>query len=410
MSGVDSKRESYGLRYYGWVVVGVSLLNILVFYGIWYSYSVFLVALAKEYSWSYARASSVFSLFMIVVSFSGPFVGLVLDKMTPKYVLPLGAFVLCAGLVICSRATSIDGLYVGFGLIVGIGGSALGLVGNSVSIASWFVEKRGLAIGIVTTGMGLGMVLFVPAIQLLEPIHGWRTTFLYLSALSALLIPINFFFQKIPKAVKLGPYVPFWRNSQLKKVVRSRPFLYILFIFFAAGLVVQAILMHQVAIARDAKFESVTIAAAFGLLGLLGIVGRPLWGILSDRMGRKKAYMMASAIFLLGVFFIYLSKRYHCALLLYTYSFLFGIGYSALAPLNWTIAADHYAGDSFGSLYGILFMGTGFGAATGPLLSGFLYDRLSDYAPVYALVAIFVFLTNLALVKIYATPLLSKIT
>lgn len=403
MSEVDSPKGSYGLNYYGWVIVGVSLLNILVFYGIWYSYSVFLVALAKEYGWSYARASSVFSLFMIVISLSGPFVGLMVDRMRPKYVLPLGALVLCAGLVICSRATSIEGLYVGFGLIVGIGGSALGLVGNSVSIASWFIEKRGLAIGIVTTGMGLGMLLFVPAIQLLEPVYGWRTTFLYLAVLSAILIPVNFFFQKTREIVRKEAYVPFWRNRQVKGIVRSRSFLYILFVFFAAGLVVQAILMHQVAIARDAKFDNVTIAAAFGILGFFGIVGRPLWGVTSDRLGRKKAYMIASAIFMLGVCFIYLSKLFNCPWFLYAYSFLFGMGYSALAPLNWTIAADHYSGESFGALYGILFMGTGFGAAVGPLLSGFLYDRVSDYAPVYALVGVFVFMTNIALVKIYAT-------
>lgn len=393
------------LNYYGWVIVGVSLLNILVFYGIWYSYSVFLVAFTKEFGWNHTKASSVFSVFMVFISISGPFTGYLIDRFGPRMILSFGAFILSIGLAICSQAYSIRDLYLGFGVVVALGGSTLGLVGNSGALASWFTAKRGLAIGIVTSGMGLGLLVFVPAVQMLEPEYGWRATFLILSIIAALLIPVNAIFQRrlndSPQLTeKQYRRTSFWKDSDLAAIVKSRPFLKLFFVFFSAGLVVQAVLMHQVAIAYDAKFEQKIIATAFAMLGFWGVVWRPIWGNISDRIGRNGAYRTASVILVIGICFLFYAKISQSILLLYGYSLFFGIGYSALAPLNWTLAADLYSGQYYSSVYGILFMGTGFGAALGPLLSGFIYDQYAVYGPVYIVVIFFLILSNLTLYKL----------
>lgn len=401
---IETNNGESQLYYYGWVIVGISLLNILVFYGIWYSYSVFLVAFTREFGWDYTKASSVFSVFMIFISISGPFTGYLIDKFGPRVVLSVGAFILSVGLALCSQAISIWNLYLSFGVIVALGGSTLGLVGNSGALASWFTAKRGLAIGIVTSGMGLGLLFFVPAVQMLEPAYGWRTTFLILSIFTALLIPVNAVFQRRRNDPSVSggkhPKISFWKNSDLTVMVRTRSFLQLFFVFFSAGLVVQAILMHQVAIAYDAKFDRKIIAIAFALLGFWGVVGRPIWGVISDRAGRKKAYLLASIILSIGLSSIYLSKMSQSIWLFYGYSLFFGFGYSALAPLNWTLAADNYAGEYYSSIYGILFMGTGLGAAVGPLLSGFIFDHCGGYGSVYAVVIIFLFLSNATLYRL----------
>jgi MFS family permease len=402
---LENKDQESHFNYYGWVIVAISLINILVFYGIWYSYSVFLVALIREFGWDHTKASSVFTVFMVFISISGPVIGYLIDRLGPRIVLSIGASILSVGLVLCSQAKSILDLYWSFGIIVALGGNTLGLVGNAGALASWFTIKRGRAIGIVTSGMGLSLLVFVPVVQILEPEYGWRHTFLVLSAISALLIPLNAIFQRrrgniTQISARRHPGEPFWKNSEFVSILNTSSFLHLLFVFFSAGLIVQAVLMHQVAIAYDAQFEQKIMASAFVLLGFCGVMGRPIWGVISDRVGRKRAYLFASIIFSMGLSSIYLAKVSQSVWLLYGYSLFFGLGYSAFAPLNWTLAADNYGGRYYSSIYGILYMGTGFGAALGPLFSGFIYDHYAGYGPVYIVVIIFLILSNSALHRI----------
>lgn len=108
--------------YYGWVIVVISLLNLLVLYGVWYSYSVFMVAFSKEFGWNRTTTSSIFSLFMVVIGLTGPLVGFGVDRLGSRRVLSCGALILAVGLFLCSRAKSIMSFYLSFGLIVGLGG------------------------------------------------------------------------------------------------------------------------------------------------------------------------------------------------------------------------------------------------------------------------------------------------
>jgi len=183
--------------YYGWFVVALSLLNLMLLYGVWYSYSVFMVEFTSEFGWSRAGVSSIFALFTLVIGLTAPLIGFCIDRFGPKYVISAGAFILSIGLYLSSRSSSMLSFYISFGLIAGLGGSAIGLVGNSRAVANWFLERRGLASGIATSGIGLGMLLIVPLSQACVQAYGWRQGFLMLAAgCATLLVPLNFFLQK----------------------------------------------------------------------------------------------------------------------------------------------------------------------------------------------------------------------
>ena len=404
--------------YYGWVIVSVSLLNLLILYGIWYSYSVFLVSFGREFGWNRVRASSIFSVFVLVIAFTGPFVGYLLDRFGSRKLLSLGSLTIAAGLFLCSNGDSIAALYITFGVIVGMGGSLIGLVGNSQAISSHFSKKRGLAIGIATSGIGLGMMVIVPIVQVWVSKYGWRSGFSLLSLIAVLILfPTN--------AILMRDKLPAWHSctsrenrlpsgrlafpgfsKELKRdalrIFRDSEFWRIFFIFFSGGFVVQAVLIHQVAIAADAGFNQLAVATALGVLGIVGTIGRTIWGFLSDHQGRQKAFLCASVALILGLCAILVAKTFGSFIGLYSYAFLFGLGYSAIAPLNWTIAADVYSGNRFGFVYGFLFMGTGIGAALGPLTSGFFFDKLSDYDFVFALVGMSLAISNVFLRQVYS--------
>ena len=400
----EDSPEGYG--YYGWVIVGVSFLNLLVSFGIWYSYSVFLVALTSEFGWDRTTTSSIFSVFVMVIGLSGPFVGHAVDRLGTKKVLTSGALMVALGLYLCGRVESILLFYLTFGGIAGLGESAIGLVGNSRAISRWFVYRRGIASGIATSGIGLGLLIFVPMIQAWVTRHGWRSGFLFLAVLSAfLLVPLNGLLQREgPKSS--GPFpetmgeIP-CRENGLLSLVRTTHFWYLFWIFFAGGFIVQAVLIHQMAIAVESGFEKFDAATAFGIMGLLGTVTRMMWGTLSDRIGREKTYPVAYLIIAIGLGFLLVARMFQSLTALYGYSLFFGLGYGAVAPLNMALAADKFAGNRFGLIYGILFVGTSLGAALGPLVWGIMFDHFSNYTLAIATLPAVILLSYVALYKVY---------
>lgn len=391
-----------GRIYYGWFIVAISLLNLMLLYGVWYSFSVFMVVFTSEFGWTRAGASSIFALFTLVIGLTAPLTGLCVDRFGPKRTISVGALILMVGLFLSSRASSMLSFYVSFGVIAGLGGSAIGLVGNSRAVANWFLEKRGLASGIATSGIGLGMLIIVPLAQVYVHANGWRPGFLMLAVCVALLVPLNVFLQKngpenaiADHRVENGFARGFWG------LLREKAFWYIFIVFFTGGFVVQAVVIHQVAIAHDAGFPPNTIEAAVAMLGLFSIFGRVFWGLVSDRIGRANAYLLASLTLVVGLCLILYAADSSRTAAFYGYSIFFGTGYSAIAPLNWSIAADIYSGAKFGAIYGFLFFGTGIGASLGSFWSGIVFDFTSSYFGAFLSVALLLLCSNVLIHRLY---------
>jgi MFS family permease len=126
-----------------------------------------------------------------------------------------------------------------------------------------------------------------------------------------------------------------------------------------------------------------------------------MWGMLSDRIGREKTYPMAYLVIIIGLGFLLVARMFQNLTALYGYSLFFGLGYGAIAPLNMALAADRFAGNRFGLIYGILFIGTSLGAALGPLVWGIVFDQFSNYIPAIATLPALILLSCAALYKVY---------
>jgi MFS family permease len=101
--------------------------------------------------------------------------------------------------------------------------------------------------------------------------------------------------------------------------------------------------------------------------------------MISDRIGREKTYSIAYLMMNLGIAFLLAATLTRSLPVLYGYSFFFGLGYGAIATLNMAMAADQYAGNRFGVIYGLFFLGTSLGSAIGPFIWGMIFDRFSSY-------------------------------
>ena len=240
-------------------------------FGIWYSFSVFLVAIVREFEWSRSAASGVFSLFLMVYSGMSIVIGALLDRFGPRVVLPVGGLLVVAGLLATSRIQNLMQFYVYYGLLTATGVCALGHISHSIFLADWFIKKRGLAFGIAMSGIGLGLMVISPLAQYSISLFGWRSAYCILAAvLLIFIVPLNLIFHRknpaalglypdgdcgIPHSTDLPPYAAPSSSTQevltgvssFKNDVFAIRFWLFFAAYFFAAFAIQGALLHQFA-------------------------------------------------------------------------------------------------------------------------------------------------------------------
>ncbi len=386
--------------HYGWVVVAITFITLGITYSVWYSFSVFFVALLKEFNWERSTAAAAFSLFIIVHGAVGPFVGRMADKFGPGWVFLAGALFLGGGLAACSLIRSHWQFYLFFGLVTAIGVGATGWVPSVGIVQRWFKRKIGLPIGIISAGIGIGILLYVPVVQHLISLIGWRNAYLAM----ALFMPLVFlsaavvFLRRsppagtapagsLPGAAEIDRSIvdQEWaaKTWTVREAAATKQFRYLCLLLFFANLSVQAVLAHQVAFFVDQGLTTRFAAAIVGMIGVISIAAKILWAILSDWIGRERTYSLGMACSICGILILILFAHTPSPYLPYFYAASFGVGYAATASLPPLIIADLFAGRSFGAILGTLWIPNGLGAACGVWLAGLLYDQNNSYVPVF---------------------------
>jgi MFS family permease len=111
---------------------------------------------------------------MLVYALAALGVGAAFDRLGPRRLFPLAALLLGAGYFLCGRITTLWQFYVYYGVLVGIGYTALGFIPHVSLISRWFVRRRGLASSLALSGMGVGSLIFAPVGEYLIAQYGWR--------------------------------------------------------------------------------------------------------------------------------------------------------------------------------------------------------------------------------------------
>ena len=385
-----------------WIIVGVSFTTLALTYTVMYSFSVFFVALLKEFGWSRSVTAGAFSLFWLLHGVIGPFVGNLVDRWGARWVFLLGSLLLGIGLALCSWINSWWQLYLSFSVICALGVGSTGWVPNTTVIQSWFEEKRGLAMGIISSGVGIGIFACVPSIQLLINRVGWRMTY----RLMAFIIPLSImamailFLKKRPRTVlsteaqqetlhttaeDSSGANEGWglRSWTLRQAIQTRQFRILSLCFFFTSFINQSVLTHHVAFFVDQGLQALFASYIAGLVGMVSIVGKIFWGTLSDRIGREVTFTLVIVCTICAMVLLIIFTKLSFLKIPYFYALFFGLGYAGLAVLSPLIAADFFAGTAYGSIYGTLYLINGLGGAFGAWFAGFLYDYVQSYVPLF---------------------------
>lgn len=383
-----------GYRFYPWLVLAIAFVSVGAAFGTRAAFALFFVAVVEEFHWSRGLSAGALTLGSVAWTFAAPLTGYLLDRWGPRVVIPAGAGIMALGFAVSSLAQSVLQFYIGMGLLVGLGFSALTMTSQATVISNWFVRKRGMAMGVGASGIGVGILLIVPATQISINAFGWRDSYLLLAlVLLATVVPLNAIFQRRrPEDVGLLPDSGATKSRDrsgddryvldewtLRRALSSGRFWLLAFGVFLGALPLHLVLVHQVAAMVDVGFSKEFSASMLGLTGLFAVFTMVGMGTLSDRIGREWAYTVGTLSLVGAISVLYAVRDATQVGFVYLFPPLLAIGFSSRQSLYPTIAADLFHGRHFGAIIGVVALFIGAGAGAGPWLGGYLHDLSGDY-------------------------------
>jgi MFS family permease len=392
--------------FYGWVVVAVAFVTMAIGVNTRTAFSLLFPPILEEFGWQRATIAAAFSVGFVSSALYTPFIGLLMDRFGPRLVIPFGVLLVSTGLVLATGAATPWQFYLSLGVLV-VGGSVfVSYIGHSLFLPHWFVRRRGLATGIAFSGVGVGSILLFPWLQSLIDASGWRAACWAMAGLLlVVLLPLNLVLQRqrpedlglAPdgdpggEAAQAGPagalnvVDPAWAAVEwtLPLAMRTLRFWWLFAAFFSGLFVWYAVQVHQTKYLVEVGFAPELAAWALGLVGLAGIAGQIVIGHLSDRVGREWAWTLAASGFVLCYLCLLALHERPSATLLYLMVAAQGLLGYGLATVYGAIPAELFQGPRFGTIFGTLSSASILGAASGPWLTGAIYDRVGSYAPAY---------------------------
>ena len=377
--------------YYGWVVVAVTVVVILITAGVRSAPGAFLLTMTDEPGWSTSSVSFAAAVGLVVFGLAGPLSAWLMGRIGVRNVVLVSLAVTAVALVITSVVREIWQLTLSFGLLSGLGTGLVASVLGPTVATRWFVRHRGLVTGILGASNSTGQLIFFPLLTALAVVFDWRLAALVLAGLSAaLLVPVLLWIRDDPADVAARPLgvaageiiaTPPPDRGVMRRAVRTSDFWFLAGTFFVCGATSNGIVgQHFIPHAVDHGFSAVAASTALAFMGIFNFIGTIASGWLTDRWDPRKlllAYYGFRGVSLLFVPFI------HDTVSIGAFAILFGLDYIATVPPTVALVADRFGRQNVGAVYGWVFAAHMLGAAIAAWAAGVVREHVGDYAAAF---------------------------
>lgn len=388
-----------GLRYH-WSVVAGAFVSHLLNYGILtVAFGVLLPSMASALELGRGALASANALSRVVSAAIGPLLGPLVDRQGPRPVMIAGVVSLTVGGAMLALSTSAWHVFVAYGVVMALGGVALGELTADSTVTRWFVRRRGIALAFATMGLSAaGIVVPLPLAFVIDR-WGWRQGWLALSvaALVGGLAAVAVM-RRSPEQYGLEPDGDRSadrraRGGGVRPVVsltaraaaRTPAFWLLVSSTNLAGLALFGVNLHLFAYMTDKGVAAGTAAALLTYLYLLHTVAKPLWGVIAARIHVR--YCIA-ACYVGGGAALCLLLGPPSSIVLLAFATLYGLTRGAQSFVTSLAWADYFGRDAQGAIRGLASPFRFLAYAAGPLLGGFLYDATGSYVVAFALFAL----------------------
>jgi MFS family permease len=379
--------------HYGWLVVAVIFIASLGSTALRSMPGVLIQPFEAEFGWDRASITLAIAINLLMFGLAGPFMGRIMDRSGPRTVALAGVTMMILGALATTVMTQVWQLDLFWGFVVGTGGAGMGAVLTATVANRWFVERRGLAVGILSTATSVGQIIFVPLVMWFAVTVGWRMGVLVaVGWLVLLVLPmLALFLRDDPRAVGLRPYgespdagaraaqdAAMMQSTPMRDVLRTADFWWLAGGFFVCGYTTNGLIgSHFIPHATEHGVDAMIAAGTFGIMGGVNILGTIAAGMLADRIANRRV-LLAGLYAFRGLSLLYLPFIDSPATLM-IFAVFYGLNWFATAPVTQLLAADRFGRRSVGQVFGWIFFSHQVGAAAAAYLGGLAHVVFGDY-------------------------------
>lgn len=403
--------------FYGWwVAAGCFVLLVLHSGTGFYSFGLFVGPLEAEFGWSRGSVMIAISAYFGAQAAMAPLIGKAIDRLGAPRVMTAGAALSTLALVMLSQTRSLA-MFVGGYVLFGAGHGALGHIPASVVVSHWFARRRGMAIGLVGGGIGMGALIMAPVVGAwIIPAVQWRGAYLVLATLTAAVgLPVALWVIRpdpavmglLPDGGAAGgdplPGEPEHGEPpgrSLGAALRTRSLWLIFFTFFAINLCAAGLLANQVPHLEAVGYPVVEAAGALGVVGLGSVAGKFAFGWLCDVVAPRHATVLGLGLMVAGVALFMSITPGSPKAQLWVYAVAAGVGLGSWLPTMSMLTSATFGLGSFGAIWGSVAAVHSIGGAVGPIVFGLIFDQTGSYRP--ALILSLVLLSAAAVAMLLA--------
>jgi MFS family permease len=379
--GMDTRAASS----YGWIILTACALMIFVTYGLIYSYSIFFKPLADYFHWDRATVSLIYSLAVIIRGAAAIGTGWLADRYGARKIMVFCGLMMGAGFLLSSRVASLGQFFLTYAVIEAIGMSGIWGIGMAM-VSRWFTKNRGIALGIVASGSGLGTMLIIPGTERLINGVGWSQAFVVIGIAAGVLIVAAALFLRMPPgsspATEKDAEHPARTGSDsppgfsLGEALRDHRLFLIIASFLPFFFGTQIVMVHLVNYATDMGIDPLVAATFVSVIGAVSIAGRLSTGAIAEKIGLYRSLIL-TCVFLLLSFILLLFTRAPWSF--YLFAVLFSVPYGGEVTLIPLMISKYFGTRAMATLMGVIVFTNGLGGALGPWIAGKFFDITGSY-------------------------------
>lgn len=374
--------------HYGWVIVATAFISIMAALGLGrFSLGMLIPTMAIDLSLNNSQTGLIGTINFIGYLVSVLMVGKLSKKYSARTLIPAALFLVSLSMICVSQAKTFY-LIAFFYLFTGAG-SGIANVMTMALILRWFSRKEsGRACGLVVGGSGLAILAtgrFVPIINSIYGVDGWRHNWFYLGlAVMVIALCSLMLIRNSPLEAGLKPYSKTnsaeedsHKDDQAGPKIISKNICQLGLIYFCFGFTYVVYATFLVSTMLQEMFYS---EAQAGLLwswvGILSLFSGPIFGTLSDKLGRKWVLVIVFCIQTIS----YLLVAAKLDNLLFISIFLFGITAWSIPSIMTAAVGDYVGPNRAAQVFGFITFIFGIGQISGPFIAGFMADKMGSFS------------------------------
>ena len=400
--------------YYGWNIIGAGMTFQAMLFGLTFFSFIFWAPIwAQEFDADLADVMWANVGMMVAQGFMSPFVGHAMDRRSIKWLVTSGALAAALGFVAVSRASQVWHVVLVYSTLIPMGVLLAGPLAAQTLAAKWFNHRRGLAIGISTTGTSIGGFILPIVAGLLFSAYGWRTTHLLLAGLIVIVvIPVVWLIvanTPADKGLEMEADAeagdchlprhefPVWTTMS---ILRERNFWVVILAFVPLLTAQGAVQANLAAFAIDLGTARELTPRLISLMAITMIAGKLFFGRQADRWDHRYLFLLAVALIGMVMGLMLTRPNYATQLII---AGVLGIGTGAFLPLLGAIVSSRFGPAGFGKVMGLLGPFTTL-SALGTVFAANIYDATGSYTSALHLLLLGIIPAAIAVMWLGAKP------